>query len=106
MSQAKVKDAVIAGAVLATSLAVRDSIYSALRNYFPLPEDEFYANLVTALITIILLVLVLWLSTFYETPEEKMENQRREQKLENHKKLMEVAERQKEIQEKLTLRLA
>lgn len=106
MSQSKVKEAVIAGAVLATSLAIKDSIYSLLKKYFPLPEDEFFASMATALITVILLIIILWLSTFYITPEEKIEEMRKKEKLEYQQKMSELADLQKEMQIHMALKTA
>lgn len=86
MSQKEIKNAVVSGAVLATSLAVRDSIYALTKKLFPLPEDELYANVITALVTIILLFIVLWISSMYKTPEEEAEElkKKQKQKLNNH----------------------
>lgn len=97
MSQTKVKEAIISGAVLATSLAIKDSIYALLKKYFPLPGDEFFASMVTALITVIMLIIILWLSTFYVTPEEKIETMKRREKLAYQKKMSEFADLQKRM---------
>lgn len=91
MSRSEIKEAVIAGAVLATSLAVRDSIYSLVKKYIPLPADEFYANLLTTLITILLLFVVLLLSRAYMTSEELSEKRRKQEKILRDKLLVDIA---------------
>lgn len=103
MSQLRVKEAIISGAVLATSIAVRESIYAILRRLFPLPEDEVYANVVTAIITVILLVLILWIFSFYVTPEEKQQMEYKKYKKEYQERLAKLLEEQNQLKALMTL---